>query len=94
MKGTEKQIAWASSLIETMECRFNQILDECKQSQPHEYDNVNLLLGTVKEMFNNATYAGDIITLLKDNHKSAGMEYYNVLFRSISSSTLPFAKEV
>ena len=28
MKGSEKQISWATSLIKTMDYRFNQILDE------------------------------------------------------------------
>lgn len=93
MKGSEKQISWATSLIETMDYRFNQILDELKQSQSNEYDQVNLILGTIKSMFEDA-YAGDIITLLKDNRKNTAREYYDSLCRDIFSCTLPFAKKV
>ena len=42
MKGTEKQIAWATDLIETMECRFREALAECKRVQPSEYGQTNL----------------------------------------------------
>ena len=93
MKGSEKQISWATSLIKTMDYRFNQILDELKQSQSNEYDQVNLILGTIKSMFEDA-YAGDIITLLKDNRKETAREYYDSLCRDIFSCTLPFAKNV
>lgn len=93
MKGTEKQIAWATDLIETMECKFREALAECKRVQPSEYDQTNLVLGTIKAMFDEA-YAGDVIALLKDNHRESAMEYYNILCCSINSSTLPFAKEL
>lgn len=93
MKGSEKQISWATSLIETMDYRFNQILDELKQSQSDEYNQANLILGTIKSMFEDA-YAGDIITLLKDNRKTTAREYYESLCRDILSCTLPFAKNV
>ena len=93
MKGTEKQIAWATDLIETMECRFREVLAECKRVQPSEYDQTNLVLGTIKAMFDEA-YAGDVIALLKDNHRESVMEYYNILYCNINSSTLSFAKEL
>lgn len=93
MKGTEKQITWATDLIETMECRFREVLAECKRVQPSEYDQTNLVLGTIKAMFDEA-YAGDVIALLKDNHRESAMEYYNILCCSINSSTLSFAKEL
>lgn len=93
MKGTEKQIAWATDLIETMECRFREVLAECKRVQPSEYDQTNLVLGTIKAMFDEA-YAGDVIALLKDNHRESVMEYYNILCCNINSSTLSFAKEL
>ena len=93
MKGSEKQISYATSLIETMDYRFNQILDELKQSQSNEYDQVKLILDTIRSMFEDA-YAGDIITLLKDNRKATAREYYDSLCRDIFSCTLPFAKKV
>ena len=93
MKGSERQISWAASLIETMDYRFNQILNELKQSQSDEYNQVNLILGTIKSMFEDA-YAGDIISLLKDNRNTTAREYYDELCRDIFSCTLPFAKKV
>ena len=96
MKGSEKQIAWATSLIEKMTERFYDILAECKQLYPDSYNECNLILGTVKAAFEEA-HAGDVINLLKDRKETNGKEYYNALYNAIfasSSSLAEKAKEI
>lgn len=96
MKGSEKQIAWANSLIEKMSERFYDMLTECKQLYPDSYNECNLILGTVKAAFEEA-HAGDVINLLKDRKETNGKEYYNALYNAIfasSSSLAEKAKEI
>ena len=96
MKGSEKQIAWANSLIEKMTEKFYDMLAECKQLYPDSYNECNLILGTVKVAFEEA-HAGDVINLLKDRKETNGKEYYNALYNAIfasSSSLAEKAKEI
>ena len=43
MKGSKKQIAWATSLIKKMIERFKDMLAECKKLYPGDYDECNLI---------------------------------------------------
>lgn len=96
MKGSEKQVAWANSLIEKMTERFEDMLAECKQLYPDNYDECNLILGTIKATFEEA-HAGEVIDLLKDRKETDGKGYYNALYNAIfasSSSLAEKAKEI
>lgn len=93
MKGSEKQIAWATSLIEKMTERFYDMLAECKQLYPGSYNECNLILGTVKAAFEEA-HAGDVINLLKDRKETNGKEYYNALYHAIFASSSSLAEKV
>lgn len=93
MKGSEKQVAWANSLIEKMTERFEDMLAECKQLYPDSYNECNLILGTVKAAFEEA-HAGDVINLLKDRKETNGKEYYNALYRAIFASSSSLAEKV
>ena len=93
MKGSEKQVAWANSLIEKMTERFEDMLAECKQLYPDSYNECNLILGTVKAAFEEA-HAGDVINLLKDRKETNGKEYYNALYHAIFASSSSLAEKV
>lgn len=93
MKGSEKQIAWANSLIEKMSERFEDMLAECKQLYPNNYDECNLILGTIKATFEEAP-AGEVIDLLKDRKETDGKEYYNALYHAIFASSSSLAEKV
>lgn len=93
MKGSEKQIAWANSLIEKMSERFEDMLAECKQLYPNNYDECNLILGTIKAAFEDAP-AGEVIDLLKDRKETDGKEYYNALYHAVFTSNSSVAEKV
>ena len=93
MKGSEKQIAWANSLIEKMSERFEDMLAECKQLYPNNYDECNLILGTIKAVFEDAP-AGEVIDLLKDKKETDGKEYYNALYHAVFASNSSVAEKV
>ena len=93
MKGSEKQIAWATSLIEKMTERFDDMLAECKQLYPDNYDECNLILGTIKATFEEA-HAGEVIDLLKDRKETDGKGYYNALYHAIFASGSSVAEKV
>lgn len=93
MKGSEKQITWATSLLNKMDEMFREVLAEFEQFHSNDYEQCNLILGTIKSIFEEAP-AWEIIDLLKDRHEVIGKEYYNALYRSIFSSVSPIAKKV
>lgn len=93
MEGSEKQIAWANSLIEKMSERFEDMLAECKQLYQDNYDECNLILGTIKATFEEAP-AGEVIDLLKDRKETDGKEYYNALYHAIFASSSSLAEKV
>lgn len=93
MKGSEKQITWATSLIEKMTEKFKDMLAECKQLYPDNYDECNLILGTIKTAFEEAP-AWEVIDLLKDRKETNGKEYYDALFYAVSTSASSTAKKV
>ena len=93
MKGSEKQIAWATSLLEKMDERFRDVLAEFELLHPEDYDQCNLILGTIKSIFKEAP-AWEVIDLLKDRHETTGKEYYNALYSAVFSSVSPVAKKV
>lgn len=93
MKGSEKQMVWANSLIEKMTERFEDMLAECKQLYPDNYDESNLILGTIKATFEKA-HAGEIINLLKDRKETNGKKYYNALYHAVFTSSSSVAEKV
>lgn len=93
MKGSEKQIAWATSLIEKMDKRFEDMLAECKQLYPDNYDECIFILSTIKASFEEAS-AGEVIDLLKDRKEANGKEYYNALYHAIFASSSSLAEKV
>ena len=93
MKGSEKQIAWATSLIKKMNERFEDMLAECKQLYQDNYDECNLILGTIKAAFEEAP-AGEVIDLLKDRKETDGKEYYNALYHAVFASSSSVAEKV
>lgn len=93
MKGSEKQIAWATSLIEKMSERFEDMLAECKQLYQDNYDECNLILGTIKAAFEEAP-AGEVIDLLKDRKETDGKGYYNALYHAVFASNSSVAEKV
>lgn len=93
MKGSEKQIAWATSLIEKMTERFYDMLAECKQLYPGNYNECNFILGTIKAAFEEA-HAGEVIDLLKDKKETDGKEYYNALYHAVFASNSSVAEKV
>ena len=93
MEGSEKQIAWANSLIEKMSERFEDMLAECKQLYQDNYDECNLILGTIKATFGEAP-AGEVIDLLKDRKETDGKEYYNALYHAVFASSSSVAEKV
>lgn len=59
MKGTEKQVAWATEIVENI----NKCFGEGKK---HVHPDAVYLLDDMQDAINNADYAGDIINLFKD----------------------------
>lgn len=93
MKGSEKQVAWANSLIEKMSERFEDMLAECKQLYPGNYNECNFILGTIKAAFEEA-HAGEVIDLLKDRKETDGKGYYNALYHAIFASNSSLSEKV
>lgn len=71
MRGTEKQITWATDLMNKMHKEFAA----CKEIAPIE---AHQMFDTIESILNES-YAGDIIDLLSGNKKE-GQEYF-VSFR-------------
>ena len=72
MKGTEKQIKWATELMEKMHEEFTA----CKEIAP---ESIHGMFDRIEEILNES-YAGDVIDLMKSN-KDSGQKYY-VSFRT------------
>lgn len=72
MKGTEKQIKWATELMEKMHEEFTV----CKEIAP---ESIHWIFDKIEDILNES-YAGDVIELLKSN-KNSGQKYY-VSFRT------------
>lgn len=93
MKGSEKQVAWAKSLTKKMNEKFEDMLTECKQLYPDDYEKCNLILNSIKSAFEEA-HAGEVIDLLKDRKEIDGKEYYNALYHAIFGSSSSLAEKV
>lgn len=67
MKGTEKQINWASEIINRLDGVLDQIVtnipDECPQEQK---DMMSTFVEQLRSRIHGADYAGDIIDLFKN----------------------------
>lgn len=89
MKGTEKQIAWATGLIEKMEKEFDEYLNCFPEDQKESGRKVmDKIITLAKE-----AYAGDVIELLKDNNKEAD-KYYRSFFTTLKISANPLVMQI
>lgn len=89
MKGTEKQIAYATKLLENMNVHFNNLIAACPDNKKSVW--VNLLDGI--NAIAAESYAGDIIDNLKiwDSDYS---EYYTSFYYNVKSGRDSFSKNV
>lgn len=78
MKGTKKQIAWATVLMDKMHTEFS----DCKEIAPVK---VHQMFDKIEEILMES-YAGDIIDLLKDNDED-GQKYFANFRATLSVST-------
>lgn len=72
MKGTEKQIAFATDLISKMNQRFNELLNDCPDDKKSYWTDVIKDYNTIMDQ----SYAGDVIELLNDIYEKDYYEYY------------------
>lgn len=72
MTGTEKQIAFATDLLDNMNQRFDELLSDCPDDKKPYWINVIKDYNTIMDQ----SYAGDIIDLLKDIYEKDYYEYY------------------
>lgn len=89
MKGTEKQVAFAKSLIEKFDTEMNGLISVCPEQYKQNWINVKEKLDSI---FAEA-YAGDVIDVLKDNGES-GQKYYTRFFNSVKLNAEPFARKI
>ena len=93
MKGTEKQIGFAETLMEKMNTQFDAIIADCKIERPEFVEQwVNM-----KNMYNkimNEGYAGCVIDLLKEVAGTDYKEYYNSLYYSVKYGTDSLCKRI
>ena len=89
MKGAEKQIAYATKLLENMNVHFNNLIAACPDNKKSVW--VNLLDGI--NAIAAESYAGDIIDNLKiwDSDYS---EYYTSFYYNVKSGRDSFSKNV
>ena len=85
MRGTEKQIKWASDLLGAMNEKFAEILDFVKANQTkQQYDEMNGFLGTINSILTTGdVYAGDIIDILKGCDDKNIYDYYSNIWTHI-----------
>lgn len=85
MKGTEKQIEFATKLMQKMNKEFTA----CKEIAP---TNVHQMFDKIEDILNES-YAGDVIDLLINN-KNEGQKYFTALRSSIAVSANPAAMKI
>lgn len=89
MKGTEKQIAWATELTEKMEREFVAYLQMVPENQKEKGKKVmNEILVLAKE-----AYAGDVIELLSGNNQES-FKYYKRFFTDMKISGNALAMQI
>lgn len=89
MNGTEKQIAWAETLITKMENEFAAYLQMVPESQKEKGKKVmNEILVLTKE-----AYAGDVIELLSGNNQES-FKYYKRFFTDMKISGNALAMQI
>ena len=95
MKGTEKQIAFANKLIDTMNAKFDELI--IFFSDKDEKQMIAFRDGEEKynEIFDNS-YAGDVIELLKYNKYDSCLDYYRDLCAAlrIGVTTEPLCRKI
>lgn len=89
MRGTEKQVAFAKSLIEKFDTEINGLINECPEKYKGNWVNTKEKLDNI---FAEA-YAGDVIDVLKDNHEN-GQKYYTRFFNCTKMSAEPLAQKI
>lgn len=89
MKGTEKQIAWATELTEKMEREFAAYLQMVPENQKQKGKKVmDEILSLTKE-----AYAGDVIELLSGNNQES-FKYYKRFFTDMKISGNALAMQI
>lgn len=89
MKGTEKQIAYAQSLVEKFDKEMNDLIDIC----PDQYKSDWISRKEKLDVIFSEAYAGDVIDTLKGNSES-GQDYYTRFFTSTKLCAAPFARKI
>ena len=89
MKGTEKQIAYATKLLENMNLHFNNLIIACPSEKKYAW--IELLNGI--NAIASESYAGDIIDTLKI-WDSDYAEYYTSFYYNVRSGRDNFSKNV
>lgn len=89
MNGTEKQVAFAKSLIEKFDTEMDELISICPEQYKKNWVGVK---ETLDSIFAEA-YAGDVIGILEDNNEN-GQKYYIRFFNCTKLSAEPFAKKI
>ena len=89
MKGTEKQIAYATKLLENMNVHFNSLIAACPDNKKSVW--VNLLDGI--NAIAAESYAGDVIDALRIFDVDYA-EYYRSFYYNVKSGRDSFSKNV
>lgn len=90
MKGTEKQIAFAKDLMETMTSRFTELLSACPEQHKEMWTNITSGITTIM----NESYAGDVIEVLLHKDDKDFMSYYKALYVTISNKHNVMTKRI
>lgn len=83
MRGSEKQISWASEIVENLNKTFEAT---AKMPAP---DRVRKQLETMQAAINSADYAGDIINLFKDIHFNGDVRHDLSCIMSVYKIAVP-----
>ena len=69
MKGSEKQITWATEILVTVNAildDFAELANSDPRATPETLASADHRIGTIRSAINGAEYAGDIIALFRD----------------------------
>ncbi len=86
MKGTEKQIAFATKLIEKMNEQFDLIVSDCEKAMPEQTKTWIKCKKGYNEIMDQS-HAGCVIDLLKNINETSCQEYYKSLFTRLKYGT-------
>ena len=89
MKGTEKQIKFAESLVEKFDKELDGLISIC----PEEYKADWISRKEKLDVVFSEAYAGDVIDTLKGNNES-GQKYYTRFFTVTKLNASAFARKI